>query len=53
VFDLLGEENIVGWWLKSQANKTQAFGLRACSFGLSATSHQYFSLRINQPPATN
>jgi hypothetical protein len=24
-----------------------------CSFGLSATSHQYFSLRTNQPPATS
>jgi hypothetical protein len=23
------------------------------SFGLSATSQQYFSLKINQPPATN
>jgi hypothetical protein len=23
----------------------------ACSFGLSATSQQYFSLRTNQPPA--
>jgi hypothetical protein len=26
-------------------------GMRACSFGLSATSQQYFSLRTNQPPA--
>jgi uncharacterized lipoprotein YmbA len=25
--------------------------LAACSFGLSATSQQYFSLRTNQPPA--
>jgi hypothetical protein len=25
----------------------------ACSLGLSATSQQYFSLRTNQPPATN
>jgi hypothetical protein len=25
----------------------------ACSLGLSATSRQYFSLGINQPPATN
>jgi hypothetical protein len=25
----------------------------ACSFGLSATSQQYFSLRTNQPPATS
>jgi hypothetical protein len=25
----------------------------ACSLGLSATSQQYFTLRINQPPATN
>jgi hypothetical protein len=24
-----------------------------CSFGLSATSKQYFSLRTNQPPATS
>jgi hypothetical protein len=24
-----------------------------CSFGLSATSQQYFSLRTNQPPATS
>jgi hypothetical protein len=24
-----------------------------CSFGLSATSQQYFSLRINQPPTTS
>jgi hypothetical protein len=24
-----------------------------CSFGLSTTSHQYFSLRTNQPPATS
>jgi hypothetical protein len=24
-----------------------------CSLGLSATSHQYFSLTLNQPPATN
>jgi hypothetical protein len=24
-----------------------------CSFGLSATSQQYFSLRINQPPPTS
>jgi hypothetical protein len=26
-------------------------GFPACSFGLSATSHQYFYLRTNQPPA--
>jgi hypothetical protein len=25
----------------------------ACSFGLSATSQQYFSLRTNQPPAAS
>jgi hypothetical protein len=25
----------------------------ACSFGLSATSQQYFSLRTNQPPTIN
>jgi hypothetical protein len=25
--------------------------VRACSFGLSATSQHYFSLRTNQPPA--
>jgi hypothetical protein len=25
----------------------------ACSFGLSATSQQYFSLRTNQPPVTS
>jgi hypothetical protein len=25
----------------------------ACSLGLSATSQQYFSLRMNQPPATS
>jgi hypothetical protein len=24
-----------------------------CSFGLSATSQQYFSLKTNQPPATS
>jgi hypothetical protein len=28
-------------------------GPRPCSFGLSATSQQYFSLRTNQPPATS
>jgi uncharacterized lipoprotein YmbA len=27
--------------------------LAPCSFGLSATSQQYFSLRTNQPPATS
>jgi hypothetical protein len=27
--------------------------LTPCSFGLSATSQQYFSLRTNQPPATS
>jgi hypothetical protein len=27
--------------------------LAACSFGLSATSQQYFSLGTNQPPATS
>jgi hypothetical protein len=25
----------------------------SCSFGLSATSQQYFSLKTNQPPATS
>jgi hypothetical protein len=29
------------------------FSNPACSFGLSATSQQYFSLRTNQPPATS
>jgi hypothetical protein len=28
-------------------------GLAPCSFGLSATSQQYFSLRTNQPPTTS
>jgi hypothetical protein len=27
--------------------------MATCSFGLSATSQQYFSLRTNQPPATS
>jgi hypothetical protein len=27
--------------------------LTPCSLGLSGTSQQYFSLRTNQPPATN
>jgi hypothetical protein len=30
-----------------------AAGRSACSFGLSATSQQYFSLRTNQPRATS
>jgi hypothetical protein len=30
-----------------------ATNLSPCSFGLSATSQQYFSLRTNQPPATS
>jgi hypothetical protein len=33
--------------------RTAANSLAACSFGLSATSQQYFSLRTNQPPATS
>jgi hypothetical protein len=28
-------------------------GRELCSFGLSATSQQYFFLRTNQPPATS
>jgi hypothetical protein len=35
---------------------TRAMGKRwgwPCSFGLSATSQQYFSLRTNQPPVTS
>jgi hypothetical protein len=32
-------------------NDCITYQLAACSFGLSATSQQYFSLRTNQPPA--
>jgi hypothetical protein len=39
--------------LKTQGTRpsTLCTAFSTCSFGLSATSHQYFSLRINQPPA--
>jgi hypothetical protein len=30
-----------------------SWSVRPCSLGLSATRQQYFSLRINQPPATS
>jgi hypothetical protein len=36
--------NTAGWYSELKL---------ACSFGLSATSQQYFSLRTNQPPATS
>jgi hypothetical protein len=36
-----------------QPNVEKPHKSTACSFGLSATSQQYFSLRTNQPPATS
>jgi hypothetical protein len=47
IISKLRHKNLVrlfGWCDNSNA---------ACSFGLSATSQQYFSLRINQPSATS
>jgi hypothetical protein len=32
-------------------NDQKTTGITLCSFGLSATSQQYFSLKTNQPPA--
>jgi hypothetical protein len=37
--------------LKTFAQRTGLHRKTPCSFGLSVTSQQYFSLRTNQPPA--
>jgi hypothetical protein len=42
------------WWVNSSTTSAVLFCTfknTACSFDLSATSQQYFSLRTNQPPA--
>jgi hypothetical protein len=38
---------------KSECEDKADGNMTACSFGLSATSQQYFSFRTNQPPATS